>query len=144
MAVLRKNCHALEYFCCRLAVGGEHRVSSIMVQFAVLHTRHNSSVCPPARFPGNCPLTRAVRLTSPDGLGGHYEPHYDHHGSKKEIPKEGDRLATFMMYLSNVQGGGYTAFPRLKVGYAAPSSDPSSPPLTPEHQLELQVRQPWC
>lgn len=53
-----------------------------------------------------------------DGLGGHYEPHYDHHGAKKNLPKTGDRLATFMMYLSNVEQGGFTAFPRLKVAVA--------------------------
>eukprot|EP00048_Salpingoeca_helianthica_P007377 m.109630 g.109630 ORF g.109630 m.109630 type:complete len:183 (+) comp14315_c0_seq2:1133-1681(+) len=48
------------------------------------------------------------------GVGGHYEPHFDFHGERrnKDLP-DGDRLATFMLYLSDVAEGGATAFPRL-------------------------------
>ncbi len=57
------------------------------------------------------------------GMGGHYEPHYDYHGAAKELPAEGDRLATFMIYLSPVEAGGRTAFPRLGVAIAPNQGD---------------------
>ncbi|XP_041438720.1 prolyl 4-hydroxylase subunit alpha-3 [Xenopus laevis] len=47
------------------------------------------------------------------GLGGHYEPHFDHATSRKSPlyrTNTGNRLATFMIYLSNVDFGGSTAF----------------------------------
>lgn len=46
------------------------------------------------------------------GIGGHYEPHVDFHGESRKSA-DGDRLATFMLYLSEVAAGGATAFPRL-------------------------------
>eukprot|EP00053_Salpingoeca_punica_P009642 m.86709 g.86709 ORF g.86709 m.86709 type:complete len:547 (+) comp15104_c0_seq2:109-1749(+) len=49
------------------------------------------------------------------GMGGHYEPHLDHHGERSDDMPDGDRLATFMIYLSPVSAGGATAFPRLGV-----------------------------
>ncbi|XP_040565364.1 prolyl 4-hydroxylase subunit alpha-2 [Lepeophtheirus salmonis] len=62
------------------------------------------------------------------GLGGHYDCHHDSMFIYKEpqfIPKSveetqspyitGDRMSTFMIYLSDVQKGGNTAFPRLGV-----------------------------
>ncbi|CAB4054112.1 P4HA [Lepeophtheirus salmonis] len=61
-------------------------------------------------------------------LGGHYDCHHDSMFIYKEpqfIPKSveetqspyitGDRMSTFMIYLSDVQKGGNTAFPRLGV-----------------------------
>ncbi|NXX51003.1 P4HA3 hydroxylase, partial [Tricholaema leucomelas] len=47
------------------------------------------------------------------GLGGHYEPHFDHATSLKSPlyrMKSGNRIATVMIYLSSVQAGGSTAF----------------------------------
>ncbi|KAK4307443.1 hypothetical protein Pmani_020792, partial [Petrolisthes manimaculis] len=58
------------------------------------------------------------------GIGGHYNPHHDYllvDKTEDELqhnihPRElvmGDRIATFMFYLSDVTRGGATAFPRL-------------------------------
>ncbi|NWW96450.1 P4HA3 hydroxylase, partial [Rhynochetos jubatus] len=47
------------------------------------------------------------------GLGGHYEPHFDHATSRKSPlyrMKSGNRIATVMLYLSAVEAGGSTAF----------------------------------
>ncbi|XP_053166409.1 prolyl 4-hydroxylase subunit alpha-3 isoform X2 [Hemicordylus capensis] len=47
------------------------------------------------------------------GLGGHYEPHFDHATSRKSPlyrMKSGNRIATLMVYLSSVEAGGSTAF----------------------------------
>merc|ERR1712019_46234 len=46
------------------------------------------------------------------GLGGQYEPHYDHATKKnrKTFNKIGNRMATAMIYLSDVEMGGYTIF----------------------------------
>ncbi|XP_071401009.1 prolyl 4-hydroxylase subunit alpha-3 [Centroberyx affinis] len=47
------------------------------------------------------------------GIGGHYEPHFDHATSASSPLfklKTGNRLATFMIYLSPVEAGGSTAF----------------------------------
>ncbi|NXD99986.1 P4HA3 hydroxylase, partial [Chaetorhynchus papuensis] len=47
------------------------------------------------------------------GLGGHYEPHFDHATSMKSPlyrMKSGNRIATVMIYLSAVEAGGSTAF----------------------------------
>ncbi|XP_066475543.1 prolyl 4-hydroxylase subunit alpha-3 [Tiliqua scincoides] len=47
------------------------------------------------------------------GLGGHYEPHFDHATSRKSPlyrMKSGNRIATLMLYLSSVEAGGSTAF----------------------------------
>ena len=62
------------------------------------------------------------------GIGGHYESHQDpmfvykdpdfviYSVQEKKNPyPTGDRLATFMLYLSEVPKGGWTAFPRLGV-----------------------------
>lgn len=48
-----------------------------------------------------------------DGIGGFYETHYDHHQGRDGKLPDGDRIATFMIYLNKVQAGGFTAFPRL-------------------------------
>nr|XP_033803422.1 prolyl 4-hydroxylase subunit alpha-3 [Geotrypetes seraphini] len=47
------------------------------------------------------------------GIGGHYEPHFDHATSRKSPlyrMNAGNRVATFMIYLSSVEAGGSTAF----------------------------------
>ncbi|XP_067888900.1 prolyl 4-hydroxylase subunit alpha-3 [Heterodontus francisci] len=47
------------------------------------------------------------------GIGGHYEPHFDHATSPSSPLyklKSGNRVATFMLYLSAVEAGGSTAF----------------------------------
>lgn len=49
------------------------------------------------------------------GLGGHYAPHFDH-ARRRELDayerKHGNRIATFMVYLTNVPAGGATVFTR--------------------------------
>ncbi|GFR74347.1 prolyl 4-hydroxylase subunit alpha-1 [Elysia marginata] len=51
------------------------------------------------------------------GLGGHYEPHYDFaRRDEKDAFKTlgtGNRIATFLNYMSDVQAGGATVFPYL-------------------------------
>jgi prolyl 4-hydroxylase len=56
------------------------------------------------------------------GLGGHYEPHYDHDEHRfertdkpPELEEHGDRMATFMIYLNDVKVGGATVFPKLNL-----------------------------
>ncbi|XP_062872536.1 prolyl 4-hydroxylase subunit alpha-3 isoform X2 [Trichomycterus rosablanca] len=47
------------------------------------------------------------------GIGGHYEPHFDHATSTSSplySLNSGNRMATFMIYLSSVEAGGSTAF----------------------------------
>ncbi|CAM4551532.1 unnamed protein product [Leuciscus chuanchicus] len=47
------------------------------------------------------------------GIGGHYEPHFDHATSDSSPLyrlKTGNRVATLMIYLSSVEAGGFTAF----------------------------------
>lgn len=50
--------------------------------------------------------------------GGEYKPHYDWFdpnsvGGQKNIKQAGQRVGTFLMYLSDVEAGGATAFPKL-------------------------------
>ncbi|XP_065573283.1 prolyl 4-hydroxylase subunit alpha-2-like isoform X2 [Artemia franciscana] len=57
------------------------------------------------------------------GLGGHYSPHTDFlitgksaaefKNMNQEFLVLGDRIATFMFYLSDVEIGGFTSFPRI-------------------------------
>ena len=55
------------------------------------------------------------------GMGGHYEPHVDYFGTLNyskldEIYSEfGDRMATLLFYLNDVQSGGSTVFPYLGI-----------------------------
>ncbi|XP_075543964.1 prolyl 4-hydroxylase subunit alpha-1-like [Dermacentor variabilis] len=53
------------------------------------------------------------------GIGGHYTPHMDAHGFDKVADhvdiRDGNRLATMLMYLTDVAAGGATAFVRLGV-----------------------------
>nr|XP_043887301.1 prolyl 4-hydroxylase subunit alpha-3 isoform X1 [Solea senegalensis] len=55
------------------------------------------------------------------GIGGHYEPHFDHATSPSSPVfnlKAGNRVATFMIYLSSVEAGGSTAF--IYANFSAP------------------------
>ncbi|XP_053279321.1 prolyl 4-hydroxylase subunit alpha-3 [Pleuronectes platessa] len=55
------------------------------------------------------------------GIGGHYEPHFDHATSPSSPVyklKTGNRVATFMIYLSSVEAGGSTAF--IYANFSAP------------------------
>ena len=49
------------------------------------------------------------------GIGGHYIPHVDYAGDSKAFKNKGNRIATFMMYLSDVELGGYTVFTEIGV-----------------------------
>lgn len=49
------------------------------------------------------------------GIGGHYEPHFDFFEQSEAFTEEdGNRIATAIFYLSDVELGGATAFPFLK------------------------------
>ena len=47
------------------------------------------------------------------GIGGQYNPHFDYFIGGKEF--ENNRIATWLGYISDVQGGGGTAFPILSL-----------------------------
>ena len=54
------------------------------------------------------------------GLGGYYAAHFDYNAKRftRDIVRDkvmGDRIATFMLYLSDVQAGGYTVFPEIGI-----------------------------
>ncbi|XP_043655494.1 prolyl 4-hydroxylase subunit alpha-2 [Drosophila teissieri] len=50
------------------------------------------------------------------GFGGHFAPHYDYFDSKTiYLETVGDRIATVLFYLNNVDHGGATAFPRINL-----------------------------
>lgn len=57
------------------------------------------------------------------GVGGHYEPHVDYFGESL-AQASGDRLATLLFYLNDVQAGGATVFPTL--GLAIPPTKGSA------------------
>ncbi|KAH8417495.1 hypothetical protein KR222_001153 [Zaprionus bogoriensis] len=50
------------------------------------------------------------------GLGGHYDKHYDYfNSSATDLTKvSGDRIATVLFYLNDVEQGGATVFPNIK------------------------------
>ncbi|KAG6493613.1 probable prolyl 4-hydroxylase 3 [Zingiber officinale] len=48
-------------------------------------------------------------------VGQKYEPHYDYFYDKFNIKNGGQRVATLLMYLSDVEEGGETVFPNAKV-----------------------------
>lgn len=64
-----------------------------------------------------------VPLFRLDGIGGFYETHFDHSKHTARTPQDGDRIATFMIYLNEVKAGGYTAFPRLGAAVAPSKGD---------------------
>lgn len=52
--------------------------------------------------------------------GGEYKPHYDYfnpdkEGSNQIMQKSGQRVGTFLMFLSEVEAGGSTCFPKLNL-----------------------------
>ena len=50
------------------------------------------------------------------GIGGHYSPHYDAHAKGAGYAyREGNRIATWLMYASDVELGGATVFPESEV-----------------------------
>lgn len=57
------------------------------------------------------------------GIGGHYKPHTDYFDDVDQINTDvgdvirnsGDRLVTFLLYLTNVQAGGGTVFTKLNL-----------------------------
>jgi len=53
------------------------------------------------------------------GIGGHYEPHFDHARRDEESAFEslgtGNRIATWLFYMSDVEAGGATVFPALNI-----------------------------
>jgi prolyl 4-hydroxylase len=56
------------------------------------------------------------------GIAGHYEPHFDW-GRRYPNKPDGMRLATFMLYLSDVGLGGNTVFPHLGVAVSPSKRD---------------------
>lgn len=48
-------------------------------------------------------------------IGQKYEPHYDFFSDKANIARGGHRVATVLMYLSDVTKGGETVFPAFEV-----------------------------
>ncbi len=54
------------------------------------------------------------------GIGAEYRPHYDYFpeeqaGSKEHLKKGGQRIATAIMYLNDVEDGGETVFPEISL-----------------------------
>ena len=47
--------------------------------------------------------------------GQKYDPHYDYFADKVNIARGGHRIATVLMYLSDVAKGGETVFPSAEV-----------------------------
>ncbi|XP_016950917.1 prolyl 4-hydroxylase subunit alpha-2 isoform X2 [Drosophila biarmipes] len=50
------------------------------------------------------------------GFGGHFVPHHDYFDSRTGFSEmAGDRIATVLFYLNNVEHGGATAFPKINL-----------------------------
>lgn len=52
------------------------------------------------------------------GLGGHYEPHFDYaraHTKLADLGPDGNRMSTFLFYMSDVEAGGATVFPQINL-----------------------------
>lgn len=49
--------------------------------------------------------------------GQKYDPHYDYFVDKVNIARGGHRIATVLMYLSDVEKGGETVFPSAEVSF---------------------------
>lgn len=47
--------------------------------------------------------------------GQKYDPHYDYFADKVNIARGGHRVATVLMYLTDVENGGETVFPNAEV-----------------------------
>ncbi|KAA3471396.1 putative prolyl 4-hydroxylase 10 [Gossypium australe] len=52
-------------------------------------------------------------------VGQKYEPHYDYFKDEVNTTNEGQRIATVLMYLSDVEEGGETVFPSAKGNISA-------------------------
>ncbi|XP_044475783.1 probable prolyl 4-hydroxylase 3 [Mangifera indica] len=52
-------------------------------------------------------------------VGQQYEPHYDYFLDKFNIKNGGQRMATLLMYLSDVEEGGETVFPHTKANFSS-------------------------
>lgn len=56
------------------------------------------------------------------GVGARYDPHYDYFadnvGGRVHSENGGQRIATFIMYLNDVEAGGETTFPNLRLRFA--------------------------
>ncbi|KAL5073836.1 hypothetical protein RYX36_012820 [Vicia faba] len=53
------------------------------------------------------------------GVGEKYEPHYDYFLDEFNTKNGGQRVATVLMYLSDVEEGGETVFPAAKANFSA-------------------------
>jgi hypothetical protein len=51
--------------------------------------------------------------------GQKYDPHYDYFSDKVNIARGGHRVATVLMYLTDVEKGGETVFPSAEVSSSA-------------------------
>ncbi|XP_012944443.1 prolyl 4-hydroxylase subunit alpha-3 [Aplysia californica] len=72
------------------------------------------------RVPGGPSSSEAFQVVN-YGLGGHYEVHmdpFDKPSDRPELQGSGERIATFLIYLSDVQRGGSTVFTRAGVSVA--------------------------
>lgn len=49
--------------------------------------------------------------------GQKYDPHYDYFSDKENIARGGHRIATVLMYLTDVEKGGETVFPSAEVSH---------------------------
>ncbi|XP_059623411.1 probable prolyl 4-hydroxylase 10 [Cornus florida] len=52
-------------------------------------------------------------------VGQKYEPHYDYFSDEVNTKRGGQRIATVLMYLSDVEEGGETVFPAAKGNYSS-------------------------
>ena len=72
-----------------------------------------------ARLVANLTLETAEELQVVNyGIGGHYEPHYDFARKDERAafdPNSGNRIATALYYMSDVEAGGATVFTQLGV-----------------------------
>lgn len=60
------------------------------------------------------PGTASIRLV-PLQVGQKYDPHYDYFFHQDGISNGGNRIATLLLYLTDVEEGGETVFPNIPV-----------------------------